>query len=127
MHDATRIDAVDALRALAMSLVIAQHCGLMPCGWIGVWLFYVISGYVITRGFLGERDLSLSTGERYRGFLWRRALRIVPVYLLYLGLNVLILWPRPEHVAVWRELPSLLGFVFNWQMIFAGRDRKSVV
>jgi len=120
MHDATRIDAVDGLRALAMSLVIAQHCGLMPCGWIGVWLFYVISGYVITRGFLGERDLSLSTRERYRGFLWRRALRIVPVYLLYLGLNVLILWPRPEHVAVWRELPSLLGFVFNWQMIFAG-------
>ncbi|TMH07142.1 MAG: acyltransferase [Betaproteobacteria bacterium] len=120
MHDATRIDAVDGLRALAMSLVIAQHCGLMPCGWIGVWLFYVISGYVITRGFLGERDADSSTGERYRSFLWRRALRIVPVYLLYLGLNVLILWPRPEHAAAWRELPSLLGFVFNWQMIFAG-------
>ena len=120
MHDATRIDAVDGLRALAMSLVIAQHCGLMPCGWIGVWLFYVISGYVITRGFLGERDADSSTGERYRSFLWRRALRIVPVYLLYLGLNVLIQWPRPEHAAAWRELPSLLGFVFNWQMIFAG-------
>ncbi|HEV8315485.1 MAG TPA: acyltransferase [Burkholderiaceae bacterium] len=120
MHDATRIDAVDGLRALAMSMVIAQHCGLLPFGWIGVWLFYVISGYVITRGFLVVRDPPLTAGERYRGFLWRRALRIVPVYGLYLAINALVLWPQPEQAAAWRELPSLLGFVFNWQMIFAG-------
>jgi len=120
MHDTMRIDSVDGLRAIAMSMVIAQHCGLLPFGWVGVWLFYVISGYVITRGFLVVRDPPLSAGEQYRGFLWRRALRIVPVYLLYLAVNALVLWPLPEAAAASRELPSLLGFVFNWQMIFGG-------
>jgi peptidoglycan/LPS O-acetylase OafA/YrhL len=119
MSDA-RIGEVDGLRALAMSMVIAQHCGLLPFGWTGVWLFYVISGYVITRGFIASDDEARGApGERYRAFLWRRALRIVPVYLLYLALNALIVLPRGEGAAAMRDLPSLLAFVFNWQMIYA--------
>jgi len=114
-----RIAEIDGLRALAMSMVIAQHCGLLPCGWMGVWLFYVISGYVITRGFVGGDDARAAPGERYRAFLWRRALRIAPLYLLYLALNALIVWPRGEAAGALRDLPSLLGFVFNWQMIYA--------
>ena len=117
LHDGQRIAAIDGLRACAMTMVIAQHCALLPCGWIGVWLFYVISGYVITRGFLDD-DASLPRGERWRAFLWRRALRIVPVYLLYLGVNALILGAigGTQRLA---ELPSLLSFTFNWRMTFA--------
>jgi peptidoglycan/LPS O-acetylase OafA/YrhL len=113
----SRIDAVDGLRAIAMSMVIAQHCGLMPFGWMGVWLFFVISGYVITRGFLADDYAGTSTGERWRAFLWRRALRIVPVYLLYVAVNVLILVPR-DGLARLGDVPYLLSFTDNWHMIF---------
>jgi len=114
---AHRIDAVDGLRAVAMSMVIAQHCGLMPFGWTGVWLFFVISGYVITRGFVGDDYAGGSTGERWRVFMWRRAIRIVPVYLLYLAVNALLLLAisGPARLA---DLPWLLSFTDNWHMIF---------
>jgi surface polysaccharide O-acyltransferase-like enzyme len=35
----TRIYSIDSLRAIAMTMVIAQHSGLLPFGWTGVWLF----------------------------------------------------------------------------------------
>ena len=56
-----RLAGIDGLRAIAMTMVIAQHSGLLPFGWVGVWLFFVISGYVITRGFLSEES-SIRTG-----------------------------------------------------------------
>jgi len=43
-----RIGSIDALRCFAMTAVVAQHNGLLPFGWTGVWLFFVISGYVVT-------------------------------------------------------------------------------
>jgi peptidoglycan/LPS O-acetylase OafA/YrhL len=39
-----------------MTSVIAEHRGLLPFGWAGVWLFYVISGFVISRNFMAERQ-----------------------------------------------------------------------
>ena len=47
-----RIDEIDGLRAVAMTAVVAHHCALAPFGWAGVWLFFVISGFVISRNFL---------------------------------------------------------------------------
>lgn len=110
MRDGERLAAVDGLRAIAMTMVIAQHCSLLPFGWTGVWLFYLISGYVIARGW--------NDGEHYGRFMWRRVLRIVPAYFAYLVLNGVILWTRADAAPL-RDVPSLLGFWFNWQMIFA--------
>jgi peptidoglycan/LPS O-acetylase OafA/YrhL len=50
-----RLDQVDALRAIAMTAVIVEHCGLMHFGWMGVWLFFVISGFVVTGSLLKDR------------------------------------------------------------------------
>src|SRR2546423_10298585 len=86
-----RIAEVDGLRAVAMTMVIAQHCGLLPFGWIGVWLFFVISGYVITRGFVADQKAADAASTRFIDFMRRRFFRIVPVYVAYILLNVAIL------------------------------------
>lgn len=112
-----RLDGVDGLRAVAMTMVVAQHCGLMPFGWTGVWLFYVISGYVITQVLLRAKDLQEPAGRRYRHFLWKRFLRIVPVYLLYVLANVAVFYPVHAGQRL-GDLPYLLTFTYNWQMVF---------
>jgi hypothetical protein len=48
------VSEVDALRAPPMTAVFAKHCNLMPFGWAGVWLFFVISGFAITSSLLGS-------------------------------------------------------------------------
>lgn len=111
-----RIPEIDGLRAIAMTMVIAQHCGLLPFGWTGVWLFFVISGYVITRGFMAGA-VGEGAGQRFADFMGRRSLRIVPVYLLYVAVNVAILWriDGPQRLG---DVPYLLSFTYNWHMIF---------
>ncbi|HJV96093.1 MAG TPA: acyltransferase [Albitalea sp.] len=112
-----RIAEIDGLRAIAMTMVVAQHCALMPFGWTGVWLFFVISGYVITRGFMADEGSGLGPGPRFKAFMRRRALRIVPVYLLYVAVNVPILWSIGGASRL-GDLPYLLTFTYNWHMIF---------
>jgi peptidoglycan/LPS O-acetylase OafA/YrhL len=93
-----RIESLDILRALAVFLVIGHHTAfrfvpatndpigqiLEECGWIGVDLFFVISGFLIAKVLL--RD----PGD-IRGFFRRRAMRILPLLLvavaLYAGLS----------------------------------------
>ncbi len=115
---AHRIDAVDGLRAVAMTMVVAGHCYLIPVGWMGVWLFYSISGYVIMRGFvprLGAREQPPLV--RYVGFLQRRFWRIVPAYVVYVALNVAV-GIAAHAPASWEPLPSLLSFTYNWRLVF---------
>lgn len=91
--DAGRIPSLDGLRALAVLLVIVSHWPFWPgggvsaikwrCGEVGVQLFFVISGFLITTLLLREVR---RTGEvNLRQFYLRRTLRIVPVYLAYLA------------------------------------------
>ena len=106
-----RSGSIDALRCLAMTAVVAQHSGLMPFGWTGVWLFFVISGYVVTQSVIG-RDRELSAPRRLRAFLDRRVRRIVPVYYAYVlvGAAVVLLLGKPLEGDAFA---SLLGFVNN--------------
>lgn len=76
------VSEVDALRALAMTGVVAQHCGLLPFGWMGVWLFFVISGFAITSSLLGSGRVAQSKSVLLRNFYIRRCLRIWPIYFL---------------------------------------------
>src|SRR5882672_10627261 len=76
------IKALDGVRGIAILLVILFHYGYLGCGWIGVQLFFVLSGYLITSILLQERSQSL--GAYLKRFYWRRSLRIFPLYYLYL-------------------------------------------
>jgi peptidoglycan/LPS O-acetylase OafA/YrhL len=79
-----KLPGLDGLRAIAVLLVIFFHQELLPCGWIGVQIFFVLSGYLITGLLWRARDASL--GRFLLEFYGRRALRIFPIYYLLLAL-----------------------------------------
>lgn len=114
--DSNRVAAVDSLRCFAMTAVVAQHCGLMPFGWTGVWLFFVISGFVVTLAVIGRPEAAERTPlERLRSFFRRRVLRIVPIYYAYVGVGLLVCLTAGHSLDLFDVL-SLLGFFHNLAM-----------
>jgi peptidoglycan/LPS O-acetylase OafA/YrhL len=97
---------IDGLRALAILAVLLLHASVtrFPGGWIGVHIFFVLSGYLITTLLLREWD---KTGRIGLGrFYVRRVLRLVPAYWLVLLAFVLsyVLSAEPaDRPALWRE------------------------
>lgn len=84
---------LDSLRTFAVLLVILYHwfpagegINRLPNGTIGVMVFFVISGFLITRILIDNRTRikagQSKLGETYRNFFVRRALRIFPLYYL---------------------------------------------
>src|SRR5690349_3858611 len=84
-----RLPVLDGLRAVAILLVVPHNLNLIATfsgtqlavaalhrGWIGVQLFFVLSGFLITGILLDARD----SPHYYRSFFVRRALRIFPLY-----------------------------------------------
>jgi peptidoglycan/LPS O-acetylase OafA/YrhL len=113
-----RQPGLDLLRALAIVLVVLYHAGIygLPLphdwhrfGWIGVDLFFVLSGYLIA----GQLLAPLARGNRPNlpRFFWRRALRILPAYLVILAVYFLLPSFRefPQIPPLWK----FLGFVQN--------------
>ncbi|QNI34661.1 acyltransferase [Alloacidobacterium dinghuense] len=82
----SRIPELDGIRAIAIALVISCHYqafagsfhGLPEFGWVGVEIFFVLSGYLITTNLLALRG----TSGAYKKFYLRRVRRIFPPYFL---------------------------------------------
>jgi peptidoglycan/LPS O-acetylase OafA/YrhL len=118
------LPGIDALRALAVLAVLLYHAEVswMPGGFLGVDVFFVISGYLITSLLLAERR---ATGTIALGpFWWRRARRLLPAVLVMLGVTmaaaVLFL---PDEVASLRGAAvASLAYVTNWQLIFSNQS-----
>ena len=85
--------ALDGLRGLAILLVLFYHnfgfINYSVVGWLGVDLFFVLSGFLITDILLK----TVSSGNYLRGFYARRVLRIFPLYYLSLILFLFVLPP----------------------------------
>jgi len=124
------LPALDGLRALAVSGVVAYHLGMgwMSGGYLGVDLFFVLSGFLITSLLLEEW---ITTARiRLASFWARRARRLLPALFLLLaaiGLFV-VLYGRfgPPGSAGQIDLSELRGdalatlfYVANWHTIFA--------
>jgi peptidoglycan/LPS O-acetylase OafA/YrhL len=96
-----RFPALDGLRAIAALLVVVYHYGgpnwAMANGWIGVHLFFVLSGFLITTLALREEDRNgkISLAD----FYIRRAFRILPVYFAVLGIVVAFTYLRGKYSA----------------------------
>ena len=80
--------ALDGLRALAVLAVLAYHSGILRSGWIGVDLFFALSGYLITGLLLAELDRTGTIG--LRRFWTRRFRRLLPGVVLLLGFIALL-------------------------------------
>ena len=88
-----RIETLDGLRAVSIMIVIAAHAfhdneKLADLGHMGVLLFFALSGYLITTRLLEER--ARSGAISLREFYLRRAFRIIPPALVYLGVVALL-------------------------------------
>ncbi len=73
---------LDVLRAICALAVFLFHCGLLDFGWLGVQIFFVISGFLITRSLESRQQGTAS--QRMFAFYSRRARRILPPVYLYL-------------------------------------------
>ncbi|MCC9166046.1 acyltransferase family protein [Pontibacter harenae] len=77
----SKILALDGLRGLAIASVLIYHCSsYFPIGWVGVDLFFVLSGFLLT-GILIETK---GSPIYFKSFFIKRALRILPLYYLLL-------------------------------------------
>ena len=124
----TRLHGLDTLRALAVLAVVLYHLtifGELPMqlitvtwhGWMGVDLFFVLSGYLIGRQLV--KPYLRGSRPSLKEFYLRRAFRILPAYLTVVALYFL--------VPAWRDYPKLpplwkfLTFTQNLGFTFATR------
>lgn len=77
------IPELDGLRAIAILAVMFYHFEVFSAGWMGVQLFFVLSGYLITKGLAAEKNQVKKLGGYIKTFYLKRVLRIFPVYFLY--------------------------------------------
>jgi peptidoglycan/LPS O-acetylase OafA/YrhL len=111
---------LDGVRALAIAGVVAYHLGYLPGGWVGVDVFFVLSGYLITSILLSTHGHPLA---RLKGFWGRRTRRLLPAIVLLLLVLCAYSWVGgagliPEQL----RAPALatLFYSANWQEIVAG-------
>lgn len=110
-----RIAEIQGLRAVAVLLVIAFHAKFLPGGFIGVDIFYVISGYLIT-GLL-IRELEETGSISFRNFYSRRIKRLLPSSFLVListALLSLLLIPPNMRAELGRNIAATAFYVSNY-------------
>jgi peptidoglycan/LPS O-acetylase OafA/YrhL len=116
--------ALDGVRAIAISAVIVSHAGLIAGGYLGVDIFFVLSGFLITTLLLEEWDSSGVIG--LRAFYRRRAARLLPALVLLVAvLTTIVVIVVASGRLEQRALPRLLEecvyalfYVTNFAKIF---------
>src|SRR5688572_2803154 len=116
------LPALDGLRGVAVLLVVFWHAGMLPrgAGHAGVTLFFVLSGYLITRLLVEELD---GRGRvSYRGFYRRRLLRLFPA-LIALGLVISAYYMATGRAALLAgDLGGAWLYLTNWLIIFGNNQ-----
>lgn len=121
-RSATHLDGLDGMRALAVAAVVAYHLdpSWLPGGFLGVDVFFVISGFLITTLLVRERT---QRGRiDLRRFWLRRVRRLLPALVVCVGVSVVV--ARAVHhdlvVQIGRQVAGALTFSTNWVEIAAG-------
>jgi len=127
------VRSLDGVRAIAIIGVLLTHAGapLFEAGWLGVDLFFALSGFLITTLLLEEH--ARVGAISYKDFLVRRALRLMPAYLLYVAVMTYGIWgwsgsvrtphgtwtPEGYTVALWTYVVNFapMGGLWNGQEV----------
>jgi len=118
------IPAIDGLRAVAVIAVMLYHLGFtwIPGGFLGVDLFFVISGYVITRLLLDS--IQRSGGLDLRAFYKARIRRLFPplIFMIIVTTLYICIW-APETVRRFvSDSPFSIFGLMNWWLVFRHTD-----
>lgn len=110
---------VDGLRGAAVAAILAYHLGWLRGGFLGVDLFFVVSGFLVTRALIERRD----SGQVLTiGWFWRRWLvRMMPVLLVLCA--AVVIWTLrlpggPAHRPTLGEAGTALIFGNNWYDLY---------
>jgi peptidoglycan/LPS O-acetylase OafA/YrhL len=118
------IASIDGLRAIAVTAVVLYHLGIswLPGGFLGVDLFFVISGYVITRLILDS--INKSGALDLRGFYWARLRRIYPGFLFMVFSTIIFIgvWAPEAIKRFLTDLPYALVGMMNWALVARQQD-----
>ena len=118
------IPAIDGLRAVAVIAVMLYHLGFswIPGGFLGVDLFFVISGYVITRLLLDS--IQRSGGLDLRAFYKARIRRLFPplVFMIFVTIIYISIWAPETMRRFVSDSPFALFGGMNWWLVFRQTD-----
>ena len=120
----THIPAIDGLRALAVFAVVLYHLGIswIPGGFLGVDLFFVISGYVITRLILDS--IESANGLDIKKFYAARIRRLFPgLLVLLIVTSTMIAVFAPDAIRRFiQDVPYVLSGTNNWHLVALQQD-----
>jgi peptidoglycan/LPS O-acetylase OafA/YrhL len=118
------IPAIDGLRAVAVIAVILYHLGIswIPGGFLGVDLFFVISGYVITRLLLDS--IQERGGLDLRDFYMARIRRLLPplIFMIVVTSIVVGIWAPDTTKKFLTDAPFSIFGGMNWWLVFNEQD-----
>ncbi len=119
---------IEGLRAVAILLVVLYHCGISTVtgGYVGVDVFFVISGFIITSHLIREVALTgrLSVGR----FYGRRVLRLLPAAGLVIVSTMAATWywlPVTRLHGITRDALAASGYVINYRLAALGTDYRT--
>jgi peptidoglycan/LPS O-acetylase OafA/YrhL len=118
------IASIDGLRAIAVTAVVLYHLGIswIPGGFLGVDLFFVISGYVITRLILDS--INQSSALDLRAFYAARLRRIYPAFIFMVVCIIIFVgvWAPEAIKRFLSDLPYALTGTINWFLVARHQD-----
>jgi peptidoglycan/LPS O-acetylase OafA/YrhL len=118
------ISSIDGLRAIAVTAVVLYHLGIswIPGGFLGVDLFFVISGYVITRLILDS--INQSSALDLRAFYAARLRRIYPAFIFMVICTIIFIgvWAPEAIKRFLSDLPYALTGTVNWFLVARHQD-----
>ena len=113
---------LDGLRAAAVALVIVYHARVTVGGYLGVDIFFVLSGYLITQVLLreGARTGRISVVK----FYVRRALRLLPaLYVLQITFLIFAFAGIVDKTSAGGDVIATVLYYMNWDLVFSTTTR----